>query len=65
MNGRLGLVEADLMRDDWVQRLGEVQVDAVLTTTALHWLPSDRLVKVYQQLGQLLSPGGSLSLNRY
>lgn len=58
MNGRLRWVEADLMSDDWVQRLGDMQVDAVLTTTALHWLPSDRLVQVYRQLGQLVRPGG-------
>jgi trans-aconitate methyltransferase len=60
MNGRLRWVEADLMTDNWVQQLGEVRVDAVLTTTALHWLPSDRLVQVYQQLGQLVRPGGVL-----
>jgi SAM-dependent methyltransferase len=58
MNGRLRWVEADLMTDAWVQQLGEVQVDAVLTTTALHWLPSARLLQVYQQLGQLVRPGG-------
>ncbi len=58
MNGRLRWVEADLMTDTWVQQLREVQVDAVLTTTALHWLPSDRLLQVYQQLGQLVRPGG-------
>ncbi len=58
MNGRLRWVEADLMTDAWVQQVGEVQVDAVLTTTALHWLPSDRLLQVYRQLGQLVRPGG-------
>lgn len=58
MNGRLRWVEADLMTDAWVQLLGEAQVDAVLTTTALHWLPSDRLVQVYRQLGQLVRPSG-------
>jgi SAM-dependent methyltransferase len=33
-------------------------VDAVLSTTALHWLPADSLVRVYRQLGQLVRPGG-------
>lgn len=60
MNGRLRWVEADLMTDNWVQQLGEIQVDAVLTTTALHWLPSDRTLQVYQHLGQLVRPGGVL-----
>lgn len=58
MNARLRWVEADLMTDAWVQLVGEVQVDAVLTTTALHWLPSERLLQVYRQLGQLVRPGG-------
>ena len=40
--------------------LGVQTVDAVLSTTALHWLPSDRLVKVYQQLGRMIRPGGVL-----
>lgn len=60
MSGRLRWVEADLMTANWVQLLGEVQVDAVLTTTALHWLPSDRLLQVYQQLGKLVRSGGVL-----
>lgn len=58
MGHRLRWVEADLTQEDWVKLLGDTQVDAVLSTTALHWLPSDRLVKLYQQLGQLIRPGG-------
>ncbi|NEQ24928.1 MAG: class I SAM-dependent methyltransferase, partial [Microcoleus sp. SIO2G3] len=47
-----------LTQDDWLEQLGETQVDAVLTTTALHWLPIDRLVHLYQKLGQIVRPGG-------
>jgi SAM-dependent methyltransferase len=32
--------------------------DAVLTATALHWLPSHRLTPLYQQLAGLLGEGG-------
>ncbi|GET41093.1 class I SAM-dependent methyltransferase [Microseira wollei] len=60
VNGRLRWVEADLMADDWIELVGEAHFDAVLTTTALHWLPSDRLQQVYKQLAQLLRPGGLL-----
>lgn len=60
MNGRLRWVEADLLADIWIELVGEAQVDAVLTTTALHWLPSDRLLQVYKHLGQLVRPGGVL-----
>ncbi|WP_416671316.1 class I SAM-dependent methyltransferase [Egbenema bharatensis] len=63
MAGRLRWVEVDLMQENWVQHLGEQHlgeqpVDAVLTTTALHWLSSDRLVGLYQQLGAIVRPGG-------
>jgi len=55
---RLRWVEADLTQAHWIDVLGEAQVDAVLSTTALHWLSGDQLVKLYQQLGQLVRPGG-------
>ena len=58
MGGRLRWVEADLMRPEWVSQLGASQVDAVLSTTALHWLPSEALIRVYRELGQLVRPGG-------
>lgn len=58
--GRLRWVEADLRQAEWVDALGETQFDAVLTTTALHWLPSPDLARVYYQLGQLIRPGGVL-----
>ncbi|MEO8971618.1 MAG: class I SAM-dependent methyltransferase [Ktedonobacteraceae bacterium] len=58
MQGRLRWVEADLRDESWLSRLGEERVDAVLSTTALHWLPSDSLVQLYHQLGRLVRPGG-------
>jgi trans-aconitate methyltransferase len=58
MGDRLRWVEADLMQGSWIDQLGDTQIDAVLSTTALHWLPSDRLVGLYQQIGKLLRPGG-------
>jgi SAM-dependent methyltransferase len=58
MGGRLRWVEADLMRPEWVSKLGELQVDAVLSTTALHWLAPEYLTRVYRELGELVRPGG-------
>jgi SAM-dependent methyltransferase len=58
MQGRLRWVEADLREPAWLDQLGEVQVDAVLSTTALHWLSAQLLVQLYHQLGKLVSPGG-------
>lgn len=56
--GRLRWVEADLAAPDWPGRLGTTAVDAVLSTTALHWLDPLVLMQVYRQLGTLIRPGG-------
>ena len=56
--GRLRWVEADLRDPGWLTRLGEERVDAVLSTTALHWLEVGDLARLYHQLGELVRPGG-------
>lgn len=58
MDGRLRWVEADLRDSSWHACLGEQQVDAVLSTTALHWLEAGDLARVYHDLGALVRPGG-------
>jgi SAM-dependent methyltransferase len=58
IGGRLTWVDADLREADWAGRLGTTRVDAVLSTTALHWLPSDMLARLYRQLGGLVREGG-------
>ena len=57
-NGRLHWIEADLNQGGWADELGESLFDAVLSTTALHWLPPEKLLAVYKQLGNLVRPGG-------
>jgi SAM-dependent methyltransferase len=58
IDGRLRWIQADLASPDWLEELGETQVDAVLSTTALHWLPPEPLARLYRDLGRLLRPGG-------
>jgi len=58
MQGRLRWVETDLRDPTWYTQLEEVHMDAVLSTTALHWLTASTLVQVYQRLGKLVRPGG-------
>lgn len=58
MYGRLRWVDADISEPSWQTQLGEKQVDAVLSTTALHWLSAGELVELYHQLGTLIRPGG-------
>ena len=55
---RLRWIEADLASGEWVDALGETQVDAVLSSTALHWLEPEPLARLYADLGRLIRPGG-------
>ena len=57
-DGRLRWIETDLASPGWLAALGETQVDAVLSTTALHWLEPEPLARLYHDLGRLLRPGG-------
>lgn len=56
--GRLRWVDGDIASPPWLENLAEPQVDVVLSTTALHWLDSSQLVRLYQELGRLVRPGG-------
>jgi SAM-dependent methyltransferase len=56
--GRLRWVEADLAAPGWFDALGEAPVDAVLSSTALHWLGPDELTRLYAGVSRLLRPGG-------
>lgn len=57
-DGRVQWLQADLTAADWTTRLPVERVDAVLSTTALHYLPAEDLVRLYRQLHQLINPGG-------
>lgn len=59
-DGRLRWVETDLASPNWVAALAEPHLDAVLTTTALHWLEPEPLARLYGDLARLLRPGGIL-----
>ncbi|MGH2531161.1 MAG: class I SAM-dependent methyltransferase [Thermomicrobiales bacterium] len=58
MDGRLRWVEADLNGDEWPAALGVERVDAVLSTTALHWLPPGGLNPLARRLASIVRPGG-------
>ncbi|MFI9050263.1 class I SAM-dependent methyltransferase [Streptomyces sp. NPDC053427] len=55
---RVRFVRADLKDPQWTAKLPAGSYDAVLTATALHWLGTDDLEKLYGQLGGLLRDGG-------
>lgn len=60
-DGRLTWVRADLRDDGWVQAVApHAPFDAVLSSTALHWLHPGTLTRVYYHLAGLVRPGGIL-----
>lgn len=57
----LTVVDHDLRDPDWTTSLGlDGPADAVVSTTALHWLRPDELGRIYAQAAGLLRPGGVL-----
>ncbi|MEU4622163.1 class I SAM-dependent methyltransferase [Actinoplanes sp. NPDC023801] len=55
---RATIVDADLSDPGWRAKLPGEPFDAVLTATALHWLPADRVSALYAEILQVLRPGG-------
>jgi SAM-dependent methyltransferase len=62
LGGRLRWVDQDLRDGDWTKAVGDQPFDAVLTTTALHWLSPENLAATYRRIAAILRPGG-LMLN--
>lgn len=58
IDGRLQWIEADLASPDWLASLRGTQVDAVLSSTGLHWLEPEPLGRLYNDLARLLRLGG-------
>jgi len=55
---RVSVVEANLSTPAWLQALADETFDAVLTATALHWLPAERVRRLYAEVSTVLRPEG-------
>ena len=59
LRDRATLVDADLGDSGWREKLPDGgEFDAVLTATALHWLPAERVAALYAEIREVLRPGG-------
>ena len=57
--GRLTWIEADLRQPRWTEAVAtQAPFDAVVSTTALHWLGTESLRQTYAGAAGLLAPGG-------
>jgi SAM-dependent methyltransferase len=52
------IVDTDLSDPAWRAKLPGDGFDAVLTATALHWLPAERVAALYGEIREVLRPGG-------
>ncbi len=55
---RLRWIDADLRSPSWTRSLPRGKWDAIVSTTALHWLEPGPLARVYRSAARLLRPGG-------
>jgi SAM-dependent methyltransferase len=62
LDGRLRWVDTDLREERWAQAAGLApgSLDAIASTTALHWLDPGSLYRVYAAAASLLRPAGVL-----
>jgi len=58
LRSRMRWIEADLRGPDWAATLPTGPLDAVVSTTALHWLTPPQLTRLYRVVGRRLRPGG-------
>ncbi|WP_051208145.1 class I SAM-dependent methyltransferase [Propionicicella superfundia] len=56
-DAQVQVVEGDLDTPEWVRTV-DGPFDAVISSTALHWLSPDVLARVYGELAPLIAPGG-------
>ena len=58
---RVRVARADLRDPSWTTAVPEAPVDAVVTATALHWLPEAAVTRLYRDLATMIRPGGVLA----
>ncbi len=58
LRDRATIVDTDLSDPSWRAKLPHEGFDAVLTATALHWLPAERVAALYSEVREVLRPDG-------
>jgi trans-aconitate methyltransferase len=58
LRNRAEVLSADLGAPEWTESLPHTGYDAVVTATALHWLPAERVEALYAEIRDVLRPGG-------
>ena len=57
---RVSIVDVDMRAPNWTARLPVKKIDAAVSTTAMHWLMPDQLIKAYSDIAALMPEGGMI-----
>ena len=55
---RVRILEYDLKGNEWLHALDDEKFDAIVSTTALHWIPKSNLKSLYENFYNILKSGG-------
>ena len=55
---RITIVDVDMRAPNWTAQLPAQPIDAALSTTAMHWLRPEQLIKAYGDVAALMPEGG-------
>ena len=55
---RVRILEYDLKGNEWLHALDDEKFDAIVSTTALHWIPKPNLKSLYKNFYTILKSGG-------
>ena len=55
---RVTIVDVDMRAPNWTAQLPAQPIDAALSTTAMHWLRPEQLIKAYGDVAALMPEGG-------
>ncbi|WP_290703899.1 methyltransferase domain-containing protein, partial [Ferroplasma sp. Type II] len=55
---RVRILEYDLKGNEWLHAIDDEKFDAIVSTTALHWIPKPNLKSLYKNFYTILKSGG-------
>lgn len=55
---RVRILEYDLKGNEWLHAIDDEKFDAIVSTTALHWIPKSNLKSLYENFYNILKSGG-------
>ncbi len=58
IRGKIDFIRGNLMERNWLEYIKSKKFNAVVSTTALHWIPEDQLSSLYKYIYDILNKNG-------